>query len=988
MNQTPERLAELLRIAQQALARGDAERAGYLDASCGADADVRREVEALLAEQASGDGFLAAPPWQPPPTKLVAGQRLGPYEIQSAIGAGGMGEVYRARDTRLDRTVAIKVLPPAVSADPDRRARFQREAKTIAALNHPHICTLYDVGEYDPAAGAGPAALYLVMEHLAGDTLAARLEKGALPLEQALAIATDVADALSAAHRQGVIHRDLKPGNVMLTKSGAKLLDFGLAKLAGHGEQAAAASLTSVPTETRPLTSEGTIIGTLQYMAPEQVEGKAADARTDLWALGAILYEMLTGKAPFQGASAASLIADIMNAEPPSAATLQPLTPPSVDRLVRRCLAKAPDDRWDSAHDVADELRWMRETSGAMAPRPSRVPRRTLLILAATGGVIAVGVLGSFIAWRLRPLPLGPVVRASIELPAGTRLTGQLHPTRTEFAFSRDGQYLAFSASSPGQSSETMLYLRALDSTDAAPIRGTEGAQQPFFSPDGNWLGFWSKPSDKAKEGMLRKVRRSGGIPTDLLTCDMPMGAFWNEDGTILLGREDAGIQRIPADGGDAQVLTTVDPNRETQHTLPFVLPDGRTVLFTSMPDSFGHRAQLEAVSLGGGTRQVVIQDAADARYLATGHIVFVRQGVLMAATFDMSRLKAGPPVPVVLGVEQALNTVDGSMHSGAGQFSVSGSGSLAYGAGGVEHFLENELVWVSRDGRTETLAGFDHSDVTNQVRLSNDGRRVAFVQQAGPLWLFDVERATSTRVSPPEGAAGAPRWHPDGHRLTFRWSSGGSPKAWQMSVDEGNEALEGLPLASSLGLALSSWSRDGRYLAYVGDGPDTGKDILIYDAQSHKTQPFLQTRSNESYPEFSPDGRWLAYVSDDNNGRREVYLRSFPDASRKTLVSKDGARAPAWSPDGRELFYTSLEPSPKMMKVDVRLHPDVWVGRPQPLFDFTFLTCSPMRGYDLDRNGRFLVTRIKRQPVVGITRINLVHNWFQELKAKVPVTR
>ncbi len=901
---------------------------------------------------------------------LVAGTRLGPYELQSLIGQGGMGQVYKARDTRLDRSVAIKVLPPEFSADPDRRARFEREAKTVAGLNHPHICTLHDVGEHD-------GSTFLVMEHLQGQTLADKLAKGPLPLEQALTVATEIADALSAAHRQGVIHRDLKPGNVMLTKTGAKLLDFGLAKLAGHAERPEAASLASAPTRSTPLTGEGMIVGTLQYMAPEQVEGKPADARTDLWALGAILYEMLTGKRAFSGDSAASLIGNIMNGQPPALATLQPLTPPSVDRLVRRCLAKDPNDRWDSAHDVADELRWMRETSGVLAATPFPRRRRARLILAGTGGLIVVAILATFVGWRLRPSPTPTVVRSTIELPAGTRLTGSVFPTRTEFAFSPDGSQLVFSASRDGSAAGAMLYLRALDRDDAEPIKGTEGATQPFFSPDGNWIGFWAG-------GKLRKVQRRGGITTDLFASQYPpKGAFWTENGTVLLGRVGSGLRRIPADGGAAEELTGVDPKRDTGHMLPFLLPDARTLLFTVTPDDWGHRARIEAVPIGGGTRQVVVEDAADARYLPTGHIVFIRQGVLMAAPFDPSRLAVGPAVPIVQGVEQALNVARSNDHSGAGQFSVSGSGSLAYAAGGVNHLLDDELVWVSRDGRIETLAGFDRSDVNMQVRLSPDGRQVAFVQQAGPLWLFDLERAAYTRVSPPECLAGAPRWHPDGRRLTFAWSAAGPMKPWQVSVAEGSDKLE--PLAADAEQAWpSSWSPDGRFLALVGSTAETGQDILVYDAQDQKTRPFLQTRSNETYPEFSPDGRWLAYVSNET-GRGEVYLRSFPDASRKTLVSNQGGSEPAWSPDGRELFYVSLPPL-KMMKVDLRLSPDVWVGRPQPLFDFAFILCGPWRGYDLDRNGRrFLVTRMRRRPVVEITHINLIQNWVEELKAKVP---
>ena len=686
---------------------------------------------------------------------------------------------------------------------------------------------------------------------------------------------------------------------------------------------------------------------------------------------------MVTGRRAFVGYTEVSLIGNIMNAEPAALATLQPLTPPSLDRVVRKCLAKHPDGRWDTAHDVADELRWVAQTIEATVATPLPASRWVRRVLPAIGGLLVGTLLGSLVVWRLWP-PLAPaVVRSTIELPPGSSLTLNSptfrFPGRTEFAFSPDGQHLAISASRDGSESGAMLYLRALDAADSQPIAGTEGARQPFFSPDGHWIGFWAN-------GKLRKVPRLGGIPTELFaTPSLPKGAFWSEDGTILLGG--GGLRRIPADGGTAEVLTALDPKRETDHSLPFLLPDGKTVLFTATPDNFGHRARVEAVAIGGGPRRQLIDDAADARYLRTGHIVFLRRGVLMAARFDPDRLDVGPAVPLVEGVEQALNMGGSSWHSGAGQFSVSASGSLVYGAGGIGHLLENELVWVSRDGGTETLAGFDRTDVANQVRLSPDGRRLAFVQQAGPLWLFDLERGGYTRVTP-DGLAAAPRWNPDRQRLGFAWSSAGSLQAWQVSVAGGSDALEPLAAESAW---LSSWSPDGRFLALVGDTPETGNDVLIYRAEDQKTLPFLRTRASEAWPEFSPDGRWLAYVSDET-GRPEVYLRSFPDPSRKVQVSIQGGRQPSWSPDMRELFFVSLPPM-KMMKVGLRFSPDVWVGRSQPLFDFQFLTCSPMRGYDLDRDGqRFLLTRTRRRPAAEITRINLIQNWFVELKAKVPV--
>src|SRR5512139_1549534 len=495
---------------------------------------------------------------------LSPGTRLGPYEITALIGSGGMGEVYRARDTRLDRSVAIKILPPEFSADPDRRARFEREARTIASLNHPHICTLHDVGSTSSPQGASePPVLYLVMEHLTGETLAERLEKGPLPLEQALSVATEIADALAAAHRQGIIHRDLKPGNVMLTKAGAKLLDFGLAKLVGHGAAPAAAQLASAATRSAPLTAEGTIVGTLQYMAPEQVEGKPADARTDLWALGAILYEMVTGKRAFEAKSAASLITAIMSVEPASVSTLQPLTPPSVDRLVRQCLAKDPDDRWQTAHDVANELRWLREASGVGAPTGVHPRRRRLLRTALiVASLVVATAVGAGVMWLLRPSrPVTSTVRSALLVnPADDLNAGGVRPerlptpggSRTALTWTPDGQALIFVGRRAGVQ---QLYVRRLDAAEARPLAHTEDAQGLAVSRDGQWVAFWAG-------GVIKKVPVGGGPAVDLARGIglPPAGLVWDAHGGLFFGNEDDDrIWAIPTEGKPAPVTTVAE---------------------------------------------------------------------------------------------------------------------------------------------------------------------------------------------------------------------------------------------------------------------------------------------------------------------------------------------------------------------------------------------------------------------------------------------
>ena len=896
----------------------------------------------------------------------MIGTSLSHYRIVDKLGAGGMGEVYRAEDTVLGRQVAIKVLPDIFAADPERLARFEREAKLLASLNHPNIASIYGLEEAD-------GKRFLVLELVEGQTLAERLHGGPLPLEEALEVCRQITEGLEAAHEKGIIHRDLKPANVKVTPEGkVKVLDFGLAK--AFYEQAAPLDPSRSPTITEQMTAPGVILGTAAYMSPEQAKGKAVDKRADIWAFGCVLYECLTARRTFQSDTITETMAAILKSEPDW--TLLPAeTPYLVRTVLRRCLEKEPGRRLRDIGDVRIEITEVMSQAEIAEPVPVMRIARTWKAVALILGLLVAGMAAAaiYITWK-KP-PEVAVVRSTIELPAGTQLTGTgAYPTRTELALSPDGKRLVFSARSDAAQSEAMLYQRALDRAEAEPIKGTEEARQPFFSPDGKWIGFWAN-------GKLYKVPIEGGIPKDLGACpDLPMGTFWSDDGKIIWGGE--GLKWIPAEGGPAEVLTTIDPTRDVQHTLPFVLPGGKAVLFTAMPDAFGSRARVEAVSLPSGTRKILIEDGADARYVPTGHLLFLRQGLLMAASFDPARLEVtGPAVPILAGVEQALNVGGNNDHSGAGQFSISGSGLLVYAPGGISHQPEKELVWVNREGRVEVLAGFDKPDVGNQVRFSPDGRRLAFIQHAGPLWLFDVERATYTSLSP-EGIAMAPRWSPDGRRLAFAWSAAGSLKVWLAAV-EGNETLDQLIQGKSR-LFPSSWSKDGRFLALVDNGTGEG-DIVIYQVKDRKLVPFLNSRSREAYPEFSPDGRWLAYVSDET-GRPEVYLRLFPDGSRKLAISNQGGIEPAWSPDGRELFYRSFDP-PKIMKVDLELGPRASVGLPKALFDDHYTLCYPMRGYDLHPDGRrFLFTRVKQpQKPVEITRLSVVLNWFEELKRLVP---
>jgi predicted Ser/Thr protein kinase len=594
---------------------------------------------------------------------VKTGTRFGPYEILSGIGAGGMGEVYRARDTRLDRIVAIKVLPTHLADRSELRERFEREARTIASLNHPHICTLFDIGQQDSID-------YLVMEYLEGETLAQRLQKGPLPLEQVLQYAIEIADALDKAHRKGVTHRDLKPGNIMLTKTGTKLLDFGLAKLK---QEVAPANvqLSELPTASDPLTAKGTIVGTLQYMAPEQLEGKEVDARTDIFAFGAVVYEMATRKRAFEGKSQASLIAAILEREPPAMSSLQPMTPPALDRVVKRCLAKETDERWQSANDLTNELKWIAEGGSQVTLAPAATAkgirtlgRRALIFGLAT---LLLGAAMSGIAiWNLKPSPPPqPVTRTVINLPPGQQLAGL--DGGPAVALSPDGTHLAYVAQQGGSQ---QIYLRALDSLEARPISGTEGAVNPFFSPDGQWLGFFAG-------GTLKKVSVSGGAALSLADTSTPRGASWGSQGMIAFAPTVfSALQQVSDAGGTPQPLTRPEKGEST-HRWPEFLAGGKVLLFaTARNQANWANAQVAVQSVRTGQRRNLIQGGTQPRYAPSGHLIYAQGGNLMAMPFDPQRLTAtGAAVPVVEGVLQ-------SPVSGDAQYSFSPAGSLVYVSG------------------------------------------------------------------------------------------------------------------------------------------------------------------------------------------------------------------------------------------------------------------------------------------------------------------
>jgi Tol biopolymer transport system component/tRNA A-37 threonylcarbamoyl transferase component Bud32 len=883
---------------------------------------------------------------------ISPGRRLGPFEILSAIGAGGMGEVYKARDTRLDRTVAIKILPTHLAERAELRERFEREAKTIASLNHPHICTLYDTGHQDDID-------FLVMEYIEGETLAQRLLKGALPIQQVLQYAIEIADALDKAHRKGITHRDLKPGNIMLTKSGTKLLDFGLAKLAQ--EAAPVTSASQLPTLKSAITSEGTILGTLQYMAPEQVEAKEVDARTDIFAFGAVVYEMATGKKAFEGKSSASVMAKIMETEPPPISSLQPMTPPALDRVIKTCLAKDPDERWQTAGDLCRELKWIAESgaSAAVAVAATAERVRTLRGWAFVAGLacLAVAAIVGFAVWILKPTPPKPVTRTVITLPPGDRLVG---PDQTALALSPDGKQLAYAAI---RGITSQLYLRFMDSQEARPISGTDGASEPFFSPDGQWVGFFAG-------GKLKKISVSGGSAVTLGDALNPFGANWSSQGIIaftpLLVSP---LMELSDAGGASQPLIPLGKGEASQ-IWPQFLPGGKAVLFAAGNGPASVHVAVQVIATG---QRLNLAGGTQPRYATSGHLVYAQGATLMAVPFDPQRLEIkGTPVPVVEGVANSQSYV-------SSQYSISETGSLVYVSGGSQANLRR-MVWVSRNGTEQPLPA--PPQVYEYVSLSPDGRRVA-VELENQIWLYDLARDTLTRFTFEGSSNTSPEWTPDGKRIAYKSNKEGNPVNLFWQLADGSGGLERLS-TDQFAQVPRSWSPDGQFLAFHENNPKTQKDIWVLRMSDHKSLPFLVSPFNEGGPTFSPDGRWMAYVSNES-GRPEVYVQPFPGPGGKWQISTEGGTEPAWNHNGRELFYRSGN---KMMALDVATQPSFSPGKPRMLFEGQYFRSDwPLIGtaYDVSPDGqRFLMVKSTEQ-ASSATQINVVLNWFEELKQKVP---
>jgi Tol biopolymer transport system component len=904
---------------------------------------------------------------------LIPGTRLGVYEVTAPIGEGGMGQVYRATDTTLGRQVAIKILPDAFASDPERLARFEREAKTLASLNHPHIAAIYAV-EAGPAE-AGHHVRALVMELVEGEDLSEKIEglraKGqGLPIDEALPIAKQIADALEAAHEQGIVHRDLKPANIKVRADGTvKVLDFGLAKaMQGDGSRSAPSRdpspLSMSPTMMSPaqMSGVGVILGTAAYMAPEQAKGRTVDKRADIWAFGVVVYEMLTGRRLFAAEDVSETLAAVLTRTVDLTA-LPAATPPRVQRLLARCLDRDPRMRLRDIGEARVEIE--KAIAGAdesavaslpTAPATSAARGRLAWIAALAVAAVVIAAMAMPTVRHLRET-LPPEMRVEITTPSTS--------APLQFALSPDGRYIVFVASADGRQ---RLWLRPLDRTEAQPMAGTEGAEYPFWSPDSRSVGFFASTK-------LYRVDITGGLPQVLASnTSSNRGGTWNAEGTILFtARTVNPLLRVAASGGDSVDVTRLDPPRQLSHRFPYFLPDGRHFLFYALglPESSGiYLGSLD----GGETKRLTAADTSGA-FLKPDHVVFIRQGALVARRLDLARGElTGDPVTLADPVGY-----DGTGPMGG--FSVSSDGHVAYRAGGAGM---QQLTWFDRIGKVVGVAGEPDANNLQTPELSPDGRRVAMtrtVQTNQDVWLMDLVRGGLTRLTFDPALDNDPVWSPDGMRIAFSSNIAG---AFNLFTKPSNGAgAEETLLKNPNSMLTQDWSRDGRFLLYYEVNPKTGRDLwaLELTGNDHKPRVVANTPFEEVLGQFSPDGRWVAYQTNES-GRFEIVVQPFPAANGKWQVSTGGGVAPRWRADGKEIYF--IAPDATMMAVPITASgPTFEAGTPMVLFPTRIVgggTVSTNRPqYAVARDGRFLINQPVKEDTA--TPITLLMNWRPEAK-------
>lgn len=863
---------------------------------------------------------------------ISTGTRLGPYEVIAPLGAGGMGEVFKANDTRLDRLVAIKVLTTAAAGDPEFRARFTREAKSISQLHHSNICVLHDVGREGDVD-------YLVMEYLEGETLAQRLDRGALPLSQALVIAAEIAAALTRAHQFGIVHRDLKPGNVMLTKDGAKLLDFGLAKSAAKAGAGNLATELAVASPAGPVTARGTVLGTVQYMSPEQIQGQDADARSDIFSFGCMLYEMVTGTRAFAGKSGVSIMAAILEQDPAPMASLVALTPPELDRVVRTCLAKDPEARWQCMHDLERELRWIAAVPRSVTPAPNdtRPAARFGLLAWTVTAVLTAGLLGTgFVAYQhvREAAPTPGLVRFTIARPSGVSFASAWR----DFALSPDGKHIAYTG---GLQGTNVIWVRSLDSIESRPLAGTEGALNPFWSPDAGSIGFVSG-------GTLKRIDVAGGPATDI--CEVPAGGAaggaWGEGDVILMGGMSSSLWTVNASGGTPVAVTALDGSSESAHVFPYFLPDGRHFVFGAIGTNL---PRLKIGSLDSPSSEVLLEGDATSTLggYSAGHLLFTRGRTLMAQPFDpATRRLSGTPSALASDVAGAASSRDGV---------------LVYASGSAR--ATSQPTWVNREGRVLSIVG-EPGEYGN-VALSPDERHLGVSFVTGPprnvdTWILALDgRSAPRRLTFDPAIESQPLWSASSDRVVFGSNRTGLYNLY--SKPASGSGQDELLLASKTSDYVNDWSKDGRFLLYASRRANRGFDLFTLDMTTRESSGFLETTANEDHATFSPDGRWVAYSST-TTGREEVFVRSFPASGGQYQVSRNGGMQTAWRGDGRELYFLALDGT--LMAAEISTATGFESSVPQALFKTTVA---------LDANSyrrQFAVTKDGQQFLVNIPTV------------------
>ncbi|HVG69396.1 MAG TPA: protein kinase [Vicinamibacterales bacterium] len=886
---------------------------------------------------------------------LTTGARLGAYEILGPLGAGGMGEVYRARDNRLQRVVAIKVLPAAFAGDPERLARFEQEARAAAGLNHPNILAVHDLGQHDGAP-------FIVTELLEGMSLREALQDGAVPARKAIDCGVAIAQGLAAAHERGIVHRDIKPENVFLTADGrVKILDFGVAKLTQA--EPVHAGMTVAPTT--PAGGMGTVagmvLGTIGYMSPEQVRGGIADPRSDIFSLGVVLHELLSGQRPFGGDTAADVMSGILRADPPELPVAARHIPPALARIVGRCLEKSPAARFQSARDLAFALDALTSSSGpepaTSVMDPGGPRRRSISPTAALTGALIAGLLAAAAAWALKPAPStdAPVTKLSLALPNGAV---SANPEGPNLDISADGRNVVFTARIGGG---TQLVLRALDRTTGQTLPGTDGAFSPFFSPDGKSIGFFAR-------GLLRTIAIASLEIRDVAVAPSGRGGWWTDSGIIYYAPvNNTGIMKVPSGGGTPSAVTTLDRSKgEISHRWPQVLPGGKAMLLTVWTGPARDNKSIQVLRLDTGLRETVANGGDTGRYVRSGHVLFGRLDALMAVPFDVERLTTtGAAIrtgeTVRIGQEGA-------------SYAVSDEGTLVH-LPGDEHRLDARLVWVGRDGRVEPVS-LPAQDIASPI-VSPDGRRAAFNLHGATneIAIADFERGTVTAFTSGTTGSQAPVWSPDGRRIAYRGTRKGFRNVWVKAVDGTSEEQQ-LTTGDHM-QTPQSWSPDGKHLLYFDTDPVTGSDIWIVSVADKSAQPLVKAPLAQSDAAWSPDGRWIAYLSNEYGGP-EIFVLPFPLTGQRWRISTSGGSEPAWSPDGRQLFYRNAG---QIYAVDVRTSPTFNAGTPQTLFADTFVIAPNSRtGYSISTGNRFLFAQPVR-PDPPITQLPVVGNWFSELR-------